>query len=67
MIVVFYVLTGLALACVVFTLLMGGIAMSNKSQESRIKSNKWMWRRIYAQVAAVVLLSITVYLRSKGA
>jgi len=67
MIIVFYILTGIALACVVFTLLMGGISMSNKSQESRIKSNKWMWRRIYAQVAAIVLLSITVYLRSKGA
>ena len=67
MIVVFYVLTGLALACVVFTLLMGGIAMSNKSEESRKISNKWMWRRIYAQAAAIILLAVTVYLRSKGA
>ena len=67
MIIFFYILTGLALGCVVFTLLMGGIAMSNKSEESRKISNKWMWRRIYAQAAAIILLAVTVYLRSKGA
>jgi len=67
MIIFFYILTGLALVCVVFTLLMGGIAMSNKSEESRKISNKWMWRRIYAQAAAIILLAVTVYLRSKGA
>jgi len=67
MIIILYILTGLAFACVVLTLVMGTVAMSNKSEESRIKSNKWMWRRVYAQVAAIVLLGITFYARSKGA
>ena len=67
MITILYILTGLAFACVVFTLVMGGIAMSKKSEESRKNSNKWMWRRVYAQVSAILLLILTVYMRSKGA
>ena len=67
MITILYILTGLAFACVVFTLVMGGIAMSKKSEENRKKSNIWMWRRIYAQVAAILLLALTVYMRSRGA
>ena len=67
MITILYILTGLAFACVVLTLVMGTVAMSKKSEESRKNSNTWMWRRIYAQVAAIVLLALTVYMRSKGA
>lgn len=62
-----YVLTALAFICVVITLIMGTVAMSKKSEENRKKSNVWMWRRIYAQVAAIGLLALTVYMRSKGA
>ena len=61
-----YVLTAIAFLCVVLTLIMGGIAMSKKSEESRKKSNTWMWRRIYAQVAAVILVILTVYVKTKG-
>ncbi len=67
MITILYILTGLAFACVVLTLVMGTVAMSKKSEASRKNSNKWMWRRIYAQVAAICLLALTVYMRSKGA
>jgi uncharacterized sodium:solute symporter family permease YidK len=67
MITLLYILTGLAFACVVITLIMGSVAMSKKDEASRKKSNDWMWRRIYAQVAAILLLALTVYMRSKGA
>lgn len=67
MLPILYILTGLAFACVVLTLVMGTIAMSKKSEENRKKSNTWMWRRIYAQVAAIALLAFTVYMRGKGA
>jgi len=67
MITLLYILTGLAFLCVVITLVMGTAAMSRKTEESRKKSNDWMWRRIYAQVAAILLLALTVYMRSKGA
>jgi len=67
MLIILYILTGLAFLCVVITLVMGTVAMSKKSEENRKKSNTWMWRRIYAQVAAILLLAITVYVRSKGA
>lgn len=61
------VLTALAFVCVVIALIMGTVAMSKKTEENRKKSNDWMWRRIYAQVAAIGLLALTVYMRSKGA
>lgn len=67
MLTLLYVLTALAFVCVVITLIMGTVAMSKKTEENRKKSNDWMWRRIYAQVAAIGLLALTVYMRSKGA
>jgi len=67
MLTVLYILTGLAFLCVVLTLVMGTVAMSKKSEENRKKSNDWMWRRVYAQVAAIGLLGLTVYMKSKGA
>ena len=66
MLYVLYVLTGLAFAFVVVTLIFGTAAMSKKTQENRKKSNDWMWRRIYAQVATVLLLIVTVYVKSKS-
>ena len=67
MIIILYILAGRAFACVVLTLVMGTVAMSKKNEENRKKSNKWMWRRVYAQVAAILLLGLTFYARSKGA
>lgn len=66
MLTVLYILTALAFICVVITLVMGTVAMSKKSEENRKKSNTWMWRRIYAQVAAILLLVLTVYARNQG-
>jgi len=66
MLTILYILTGLGFACVVLTLIMGTVAMSKKSEENRKKSNDWMWRRIYAQVATVILLVLTVYVKSKS-
>jgi TRAP-type mannitol/chloroaromatic compound transport system permease large subunit len=66
MLYVLYVLTGLAFAFVVVTLIFGTAAMSKKTQENRKKSNDWMWRRIYAQVAAICLLALTVYVKKNG-
>ena len=67
MLILLYILTAIAFACVVITLVMGGIAMSKKDEASRKKSNDWMWRRIYAQVAAVALVLLTLYVKSRGA
>ena len=61
-----YILTGLAFLAVIITLVMGAVAMGNKSEESRKASNNWMWRRIYAQVTAVVLVLLTLYVKTKG-
>ena len=66
MLIILYILTALGFACVVLTLIMGTVAMSKKSEENRKKSNDWMWRRIYAQVATVLLLVLTVYVKSKS-
>jgi hypothetical protein len=66
MLTVLYILTGLAFLCVVITLVMGTVTMSSRKEGNRKKSNDWMWRRIYAQVAAIGLLALTVYMRNKG-
>lgn len=52
---------------VLFTLVMGMIQLASNSEEARMKSNTWMWRRIYAQGAAIVIMLIAVWLKSKGA
>jgi hypothetical protein len=67
MLILLYILTAIAFGFVVVTLIMGTVAMSKKSEENRKKSNDWMWRRIYAQVTAIGLLALTIYVRSKGA
>jgi len=66
MLVVLYVLLGLSLLAVVFTLLMGGKEMVSTKSGDRSASNKWMWRRVWAQVTAVLLLVITVWYRSNS-
>jgi len=66
MIMILYILTALAFFFVIFTLIMGGRAMTNKTDGSRTKSNKWMQRRVLGQAAAVGLLILTVYVQTKG-
>ena len=62
-----YILTALAGLFVVFTLIAGGVAMGKKGQDSQVKSNKWMQRRVLGQAVAVGLLILTVIVKSKGA
>jgi len=67
MIYILYVLTALAFIGVVFTLIAGGLAMQSKADGARETSNKWMQRRVMFQALAIILLIITVYMRSRGA
>lgn len=52
---------------VLFTLVMGMVQMAKNTEEARIKSNQWMWKRIYAQGIAIVVLFVAVAAKSKGA
>lgn len=56
-----------AVLVVLFTLVMGMIQLAKNTEEARIKSNQWMWKRIYAQGIAVVVLFVAVAAKSKGA
>jgi len=42
---ILYVLLALSLVAVVFTLIMGGKAMSKRDESSQMEMNKWLWRR----------------------
>jgi len=66
MLYVLYVLTALAGLFVLATLILGSASMGNKDQESRVKSNKWMQRRVMGQAVAVVLLILTLIVKGKG-
>lgn len=56
-----------AVMVVLFTLVMGMIQLAKNTPEARMKSNKWMWRRIYAQGIAVVVLFLAVMAKTGGA
>ena len=66
MLTLLYILLGLSLAAVVFTLIMGGRAMTKREDGSRENSNKWMWRRVWAQGLALLLLVLTVFVKRNG-
>ncbi len=66
MVVILYILTGLALLAVVFTLIMGAKNMGSTKEGAKARSNKWMWRRVLAQAAAIILLALTVWVKSKS-
>ena len=66
MLIFLYILLGLALATVVVTLLMGAGAMSKRDEASRAKSNKWMWRRVWAQGIALCLLALVIMVKRTG-
>jgi len=65
MLTIVYILTGIAFALVVFTLVAGGMAMQSRKEDSREKSNKWMQRRVLAQGFAILMLIILVYTKNK--
>ncbi len=66
MLYIIYVLLGLSLAAVLFTLVMGGRAMTSKDEAAKAASNKWMWRRVWAQGIALALLALMVVVRRNG-
>ena len=61
-----YILLGLSLFAVVFTLVMGGRAMTKREENSSNISNKWMWRRVWAQFTALIILGLTVVVKRNG-
>ncbi|NNE58631.1 MAG: HIG1 domain-containing protein [Hellea sp.] len=66
MLTILYILLGIAMAAVVFTLVMGGRAMTSRKDTDRSDSNKWMWRRVYAQGAAIFLLILVVMVKKNS-
>ena len=65
MIYILYILTALAFVGVVFSLVAGGIAMQSKAEGARERSNKWMQKRVLFQALAIILLFVTIAVRSK--
>lgn len=59
------VLTALSFLFVLFTLIMGGLALAGKEGEARSQaSNKWMQRRVAGQAVAIILLFATFATKS---
>ena len=65
MIYILYFVTILAFLGVVVSLVAGGMAMQSKAEGARERSNKWMQKRVLFQALAIVLLIITIAVRSK--
>jgi len=66
MLTILYILLGIAMFMVVVTLIMGGTAMARSGEENRSSSNKWMWRRVWAQVSAVGILLLIYLVKKNG-
>ena len=66
MITIFTALTVIAFIAVVATLIMGALSMKGNQLSDRENSNLWMRRRITAQIVAIALLFITMYLKNKS-
>ena len=63
---IFLVLTALAFFAVIATLIMGALSMKGNQLSDRENSNLWMRRRVTAQIAAVLLLFITMYFKRQA-
>lgn len=61
------ILIGGALVVVFATLILGMIAMVDKSPEARLRSNKLMRYRVTAQAIAVGVFFIAVVMKKNGA
>ena len=59
-------LTFLAFLAVVFTLIMGALSMKGNQLKDRENSNLWMRRRVTAQIVAVLMLFLTIYVRNQS-
>lgn len=61
-----YGLLILSFIVVLGTLVMGGRALTQGDTTDRDRSNKWMWRRIYAQGVALALLFLILMVKKNG-
>lgn len=66
LITILTILTALAFVGVIGTLVMGALSMKGKDIKDRENSNLWMRRRVTAQVLAIGLLVLTVYVRNQS-
>ena len=66
MVTVLTILTLIAFLAVIGTLVMGALSMKGKEMKDRESSNLWMRRRITAQVLAIGLLILTVYVKKSS-
>jgi len=60
------ILIGLALLTVLGTLVMGTFALMDRSPEGRVKSNKMMRYRVYAQGVAIAVFALAVYVKKQS-
>lgn len=63
---IFFILTVIAFIAVVATLIMGALSLKGNQLSDRENSNLWMRRRVTAQVVAVALLFITMYIKKQN-
>lgn len=66
MILFLILLTVIAFGAVVMTLVMGALSMKGKDLKDRENSNLWMRRRVTAQVLAIGLLFLTMYVKTNA-
>ncbi len=66
MILFLTLLTVIAFGAVVMTLVMGALSMKGKDLKDRENSNLWMRRRVTAQVLAIGLLFLTMYVKTNA-
>lgn len=66
LVTVLSIVTALAFVGVIATLVMGAMSMKGKDITDRENSNLWMRRRITAQVFAIGMLVLTVYVRNQS-
>ena len=63
---ILFILAGLAMLYVVFTLVVGASNMAKTAEGSREKSNSWMWKRVGGQALALIFLLAAFWVRRNG-
>jgi len=58
------ILITVALLTVLFTLIMGFVAMQDRSDDARVRSNIWMRRRVTFQAVAIGVLFIAFAIKA---